>query len=529
MMNIRRLSAICSLGQRKKTVSLLLAVLVMLTPSLGGTLRVHAATSVVTFTSPNAEPYGQFGYHVAVSGTSVVVGAPEETAGGFGKAGHAYIFSSTGSMIATLTSPNAQSGGEFGSSVAISGGTIVVGAQRETDGGVPAGKAYIFSTSGALIATLNSPNPQSLGFFGFSVSISGSMVVVGAPLDTVNGQSQAGNAYVFNTSGALIATLTSPSPQTSGSFGISVSISGSAVVVAASRETASRQSFAGNVYIFNTSGTLTATLTSPNPHFFGDFGFSTSISGNTVVVGARLETAGGLSQAGNAYVFNTSGALIATLTSSNPQTDGQFGTSVSMSGSTVVVGAYAETASALPQAGNVYIFSTAGGPATATLTSPNPQTSGAFGISVGVDSTNVVVGANSETAGGFLSAGHAYLFQLPPTCREADGNGDFNGSNGKGNFHADDDQCEDGIPNGVSSTNLGDGTNFQSTQISTTTFDALANTVTIAGFGTHAGVPVAFTFVALETGPTTPGWVSFAFSDGYTNAGTLVSGSILLH
>jgi hypothetical protein len=126
-----------------------------------------------------------------------------------------------------------------------------------------------------------------------------------------------------------------------------------------------------------------------------------------------------------------------------------------------------------------------------------------------------------------------YSVTITPTvifgCREVDATGDFNGSHGIGNFHADDDKCEDGFPNQVSSTNVGDGRDFQSSQISTTTFDALANSVTITGFGTHGGVPVAFTFVAIETGPTTPGWVSFTLSDGYSNAGTLTSGTILLH
>ena len=117
----------------------------------------------------------------------------------------------------------------------------------------------------------------------------------------------------------------------------------------------------------------------------------------------------------------------------------------------------------------------------------------------------------------------------PPPCREADGNGDFHGSNGKGNFHADDDHCEDGNPNKVSSSNVGDGKDFESTSISTASFDDLADTVTITGLGTHGGIPVAFTFMAMETGPTTPGWVSFNFSDGYSNAGTLTSGTILLH
>jgi hypothetical protein len=115
-------------------------------------------------------------------------------------------------------------------------------------------------------------------------------------------------------------------------------------------------------------------------------------------------------------------------------------------------------------------------------------------------------------------------------CNEGDGNGDFQGQHGQnGNFNVDDDQCEDGDQNQVSSTNLGDGKDFKSTQISTTKFDAVAHTVTITGLGTHGGVPVAFTFVALETGPTTPGWVSFAFSDGYTNAGTLTNGIVVLH
>ena len=55
------------------------------------------------------------------------------------------------------------------------------------------------------------------------------------------------------------------------------------------------------------------------------------------------------------------------------------------------------------------------------------------------------------------------------------------------------------------------------------------NTMTVVGLGTVNGLPVVFTFVATETGAGTPGLVSFVFSDGYTNAGTLTSGSITLH
>jgi hypothetical protein len=48
-------------------------------------------------------------------------------------------------------------------------------------------------------------------------------------------------------------------------------------------------------------------------------------------------------------------------------------------------------------------------------------------------------------------------------------------------------------------------------------------------FFARLSLKVGFVFTAIETGPTIPGWVSFAFSDGYTNAGTLTNGSILLH
>ena len=116
-------------------------------------------------------------------------------------------------------------------------------------------------------------------------------------------------------------------------------------------------------------------------------------------------------------------------------------------------------------------------------------------------------------------------------CQEKDGDGDFNGNHGKGHFHVDNDQCEDGDPNQVSSSDRGDGKSFQSTQIQTTQFQSttMPRTLTVTGLGVTGGLPVAFTFVAIETGPTTPGVASFVFSDGFSNVGPLTSGSILLH
>jgi hypothetical protein len=210
-------------------------------------------------------------------------------------------------LITTLTSPTPQTAGEFGFSVAISGTTVAVGALGETANALPgAGHAYVFdATDGSLITTLTSPNAQLNGLFGLSVSISGTTVVVGAPYETANALLDAGRAYVFDAStGSPIASLTSPYAQANGLFGISVSVSCTTVVVGALQETANGQVFAGHAYSFDaTTGFLTTTLTSPNAQVDGLFGSSVAVSGTTVVVGAYQETGSGFAGAGHAYIF----------------------------------------------------------------------------------------------------------------------------------------------------------------------------------------------------------------------------------
>lgn len=122
----------------------------------------------------------------------------------------------------------------------------------------------------------------------------------------------------------------------------------------------------------------------------------------------------------------------------------------------------------------------------------------------------------------------SYDFE-PPTCQEADGNGDFHGDHGDGNFSDDNDSCKDGDEDRVDSNNRGDGKDFHSTRIDSAEIDNVTHTITITGTGLSAGAPVSFVLIAVESNLTTPGWVSFMFSDGYSNAGTLLNGSVLLH
>ena len=290
---------------------------------------------------------------MGISGNYVVVGAPNEVS-----SGDVYVFNTLGGTVKELVSPNPTTSGQFGTSVSVSGATVLVGAQDEFSSGLPdAGNAYTFSaTSGALIlGSFTSPNAQTDGFFGYSVAISGGMLVVGAPGETAAGITNAGHAYVF---ADLPLALSTPNPFNFGAFGYSVATSGAITVVGAPSETVSGHAQAGHAYIFNTVSGTVLTLTSPNEQASGNFGGAVAISGSTVVVGAWGETASAVLTAGNVYTFRaTTGSLMRTFTSPNPVIDGRFGWAVAISGNTVVVGAERETAASISEAGHVYTFS----------------------------------------------------------------------------------------------------------------------------------------------------------------------------
>jgi hypothetical protein len=373
--------------------------------------RTHPTN--IALQSPNAQEYGYFGYSVAISGTRVAVGADIEEVSGFGGSGRVYVFEEkTGKLLRTLTSPNAQSEGHFGQSVALSGTTLVVGAPFETvSGDSDAGHVYIFEVgTGKLLKTLVSPNVQTDGWFGYSVAISGTTVVIGAPTETAVGYPGAGNSYLFNaTTGALITTLADPNPGGDGNFGNSVSINGTTAVVGEYGEVA------GYAYLFDaTNGNLVRTLTSPNAVDGGEFGSSVSVSGRTVVVGAVAEEPGGYYLAGRAYIFDAkTGKLNATLTSPNPEQDRDFGVSVTATATTVAVGATGSNVSGVPGSGEVDLFKASNGAAISNVTSPNASAQGAgwFGWSLALSGKTLVVGAPYQSASHLNDAGMAYIFK----------------------------------------------------------------------------------------------------------------------
>ena len=236
--------------------------------------------------------------------------------------------------------------------MAISGTRVVVGAFRDDTGAIDAGSAYVYDLSSGTptvpVATLNNPGPAVSDQFGESVAISGTRVVVGANADDT-GATNAGSAYVYDLSSGTptvpVATLNNPGPAAHDQFGLSVAISGTRVVVGANGDDTGATD-AGSAYVYDlSSGTPTvpvATLNNPGPAAGDQFGFSVAISGTRVVVGAPFDDTGA-TDAGSAYVYDLSSGTptvpVATLNNPGPAGGDQFGFSVAISGTRVVVGA----------------------------------------------------------------------------------------------------------------------------------------------------------------------------------------------
>jgi len=381
---------------------------------------------VATLNNPGPDEYDNFGFSVAISGTRVVVGAYGDDTGAT-DAGSAYVYdlgSGTPTIpMATLNNPSPDGYDNFGFSVAISGTRVVVGAYWDNTGATDAGSAYVYDlgsgTPTVPVATLNNPGPAADDYFGQSVAISGTWVVVGAPYDNT-GATDAGSAYVYDLgSGAPtvpVATLNNPSPAADDNFGQSVAISGTWVVVGGPYDDTGARD-AGSAYVYDlASATPTvpvATLNNPSPDEYDNFGWSVAISGTRVVVGALYDDTRA-TNAGSAYVYDLASATptVPVTTLNNPSPDEyaaafmSFGNSVAISGMRVVVGAWHDSTGAF-DAGSAHVYDLGSGtPAVpvATLNNPDPVAFDWFGQSVAISGTRVVVGSPN--------AGSAYVYDL---------------------------------------------------------------------------------------------------------------------
>jgi hypothetical protein len=343
----------------------------------------------------------EFGVSAAISGSTAVVGAPNENTA----TGAAYVYVRSGtpatwSQQAKLTASDAAPGDIFGISVAISGSIAVVG----TYGKASTGAVYVFVRSGTTWsqqAELTASDAVSADRFGDAVAIRGSTIVVGS----VNANTGAGAAYVFVRS-KTANTWRQQVELTQGAdsdFGTSVAISGSTVVVGAPGENTAT----GAAYVYVRSGTTwsqQARLTASDAATQDLFGDSVAISGSTVLMGAPNEN----TATGAAYVYVRSGTTWsqqARLTASDAAENDLFGWAVAIHGTTAVVGAEHENGFN----GAAYVFLGSGGTWSqqAKLTAADAGTGATFGTSVAISGSTAAIGADYDSGQG---TGEAYVF-----------------------------------------------------------------------------------------------------------------------
>ena len=287
-------------------------------------------------------------------------------------AGSAYVFGRSGttwSQQQTLQASDGAPHARFADSVSVDDDTVVVGAPLDdTPGGPDAGSAYVFVRSAVswseqqkLLASDGAASDQ----LGDSVSVSGDTVVVGAYDDDTPGGTDAGSAYVFVRSGAAWSEgqkLVASDGRRGDLFGIAVSISGDTLAVGASFDDTSGGRDAGSAYVFARSGNFWSEqqkLVAADGSAGDRMGVFLSALADAVVVGAYLDDAPAGSQAGSAYVFVRSGttwAQLQKLLAPDGASGDWFGTSVSISGDTVVVGAPFDDTPAGPDAGSAHVF-----------------------------------------------------------------------------------------------------------------------------------------------------------------------------
>ncbi|MFI5298260.1 MAG: hypothetical protein ACHREM_09200 [Polyangiales bacterium] len=375
----------------------------------------------------DGQPFDEFGNAVAVSGGTAIVGAPQTDVGGVSyNQGTAYVFVQSGAtwiQQAELKASGGVAGENFGRSVALSGGTALVGAN---------GAAYFFVHSG--VSTWTQQYAVGDGgtddSFGSSVGLNedSTLAIVGAYGHTVGSGSSAhlgqGAAFVYvygnNNTWGLQAEITSSDGNANDNFGAAVALSGETAIAGAASH-----AYAGAAYVFvqtlvgsSFTWPQQAELTASDRANQDSFGISVGVSGGTAIVGASGHQVGVNAWQGAAYVFTQSGTSWtqqAELAASDGAANDQFGGSVAVSGGTAVVGDEYHTIGSNTDQGAAYVFVQSGITWTqqAEVAASDGNANDDFGMCVAVSGSTVAVGAPKH----HYSWGAAYVFV------SADGNG----------------------------------------------------------------------------------------------------------
>ena len=345
-----------------------------------------------------------YGHTVALSGDTALIGAPSH---GSGKA-YVYVRSAgVWTQQAQLVAANVGSSiGQFGYSVALSGDTALIGVPSDDLGDSYAhGSAFVFTRSGNDWSEQHKLLPSDIEpvkYFGNSVALDGDTAVIGAHYDTIGSNAQQGSAYVFarsdgvwNEQGKLVA----PDGAAQDLFGTSLAVSGDTAVVGAFLDDHGTGSNQGSAYVFVRNGgvwSLQTKLLMANAQSHTQFGMDLAIDGDKLLIGARHDSVA-TSRQGSVNVFTRYGSTWTQgqkIIASDGRSYDYFGNSFAISGDDLIVAADSDEPPQAPDdtdSGSVYFFDAVPPQADLQVTLSNNETQ----LIPGQSTTYEVVVANA--------------------------------------------------------------------------------------------------------------------------------------
>ena len=351
----------------------------------------------------------QFGAAIDVSDNHIIIGAYQDPS--YLVKGAAYLFGIDGGQVVKLLPSDSAQNDRFSTQnnhgVAITKKRVYVGTNDKDSG---KGAVYFFNLTGTQLMKLQPSDLANYNLFGHSLAATESRLVIAAPQQTITNTYE-GSAYIFDIDGNQLGKIVASDPQNYKLFGSPIALSDTRIVVGGTKDNV-KGTDAGAAYVFDINGTQLAKLYAPDAQAYDNFGRSIAVSDTRIVVGTNWDSHEGGEPENNphnnlkgaAYVFDTNGNFIKMLQPNDLSAADSEGDGGSEFGYSVAC-SNGRIVVSCKDGSSVYVFDD-NGDQLAKIVSSDHSSGDNFGRGLGVSDTNIVVGAPQND-----TAGSTYIFK----------------------------------------------------------------------------------------------------------------------
>ncbi len=404
-----------NIAVNKSTLAAIMTICCIITASLCALTMTNATYAqtcepdeVRKFLPADGEEDELFGGAIAVNNDYIVIGAPDENDNELDYYGAAYVFDTkTGNQLRKLVSSGRPNNDGLGYSIALSGQYAAIGAVAADGVEDRMGAVYIFDLStGTEINKIFASDGATDTFFGHSVAIEGTTLLVGAP-STDGAFDRTGAVYVYDLlTGTELAKLTASNETDRMRFGWSIAIHNNKALIGAYYTTN------GAAYMFDlTTYTQIGQLIIPDPDPIATtMGDAVALNDNYAFVGREDDRSNGWIATGSVYVFNpNTGNFISKITASDIAEYMSFGASLSLNDQYLAVGSPNKPLNTAP--GKAYLFDFNTGEEIVIINPSDGTIDQRFGNAITLHNDRLFVASSHDDDNGDLS-GSAYEYDI---------------------------------------------------------------------------------------------------------------------